>query len=266
MKLKFWIVSIIFTILISLFQKITGPTYPVRGKIDLNGKSVKYKFLRSCTVDSKDCVLKFYGNVDAYVLYKHYKVEEDYKRIDFKTEGDLSVTYLNTDEPKAGKIEYYVYYKTGDKYELLNKKSVVLRFKGFVPVYYLVPHILFMFLFFVFSCYLFLENIFAVPSKNILYLNYVFLILGGFVLGPVVQYYAFDAWWSGVPFGWDLTDNKTLIMLVVWTVALIKYLKKDKNYRKYINISFIVTVITFLIPHSVMGSEFDYSKVNNVKN
>ena len=36
------------------------------------------------------------------------------------------------------------------------------------------------------------------------------LLVGGFVLGPLMQWYGFGAWWTGVPFGWDLTDNKTL--------------------------------------------------------
>ena len=34
------------------------------------------------------------------------------------------------------------------------------------------------------------------------------LTVGGLLLGPIVQKYAFDAFWTGWPFGTDLTDNK----------------------------------------------------------
>ncbi len=37
------------------------------------------------------------------------------------------------------------------------------------------------------------------------------LLVGGMILGPVVQKYAFGVFWTGVPWGWDLTDNKTLV-------------------------------------------------------
>ena len=47
----------------------------------------------------------------------------------------------------------------------------------------------------------------------------VFLVAGGFVLGPIVQHQAFGAYWTGIPFGFDLTDNKVLIALVAWGVA-----------------------------------------------
>jgi len=31
-----------------------------------------------------------------------------------------------------------------------------------------------------------------------------------------VQHYAFGQLWTGVPFGWDLTDNKTLLAALAW--------------------------------------------------
>ena len=43
----------------------------------------------------------------------------------------------------------------------------------------------------------------------------------GLVLGPIVQKYAFGAYWTGWPFGEDLTDNKTLAMWLAWVVAVV---------------------------------------------
>ncbi len=42
------------------------------------------------------------------------------------------------------------------------------------------------------------------------------LVLGGFLLGPIVQKYAFGAFWTGWPFGEDLTDNKTAVAVLAW--------------------------------------------------
>ena len=49
--------------------------------------------------------------------------------------------------------------------------------------------------------------------------------LGGMLLGPFVQKYAFGEFWTGWPNGHDLTDNKTLIMWLVWAAALYVVMK-----------------------------------------
>jgi hypothetical protein len=91
-----------------------------------------------------------------------------------------------------------------------------------------------------------------------------FLAFGGFVLGPIVQYYAFDAWWTGWPLGTDLTDNKTAIALLAWIVVAIAQ-KKTKNPRAWALAASIITFAIFLIPHSVFGSELDYRSLDKQK-
>ena len=41
--------------------------------------------------------------------------------------------------------------------------------------------------------------------------DFATLGLGGMILGPIVQKYAFGAYWTGIPFGHDLTDAKNLV-------------------------------------------------------
>ncbi len=48
------------------------------------------------------------------------------------------------------------------------------------------------------------------------------------ILGPIVQKYAFGELWTGIPFGWDLTDNKTLIAFLFWILAVIMNRKKER--------------------------------------
>jgi hypothetical protein len=77
------------------------------------------------------------------------------------------------------------------------------------------------------------------------------------VLGPVVQLYAFGDLWTGIPFGWDLTDNKTLIALLFWVLAVIMNRKQERPF--YTALAAIVLLLIYSIPHSLFGSELDYN-------
>jgi hypothetical protein len=85
----------------------------------------------------------------------------------------------------------------------------------------------------------------------------ILLAVGGIILGPLVQKIAFGELWTGVPFGWDLTDNKTLIALTFWVLAVLVNLKKRRPL--FMALAAIILILVFSIPHSLFGSEFDYS-------
>ncbi len=104
----------------------------------------------------------------------------------------------------------------------------------------------------------------AVKAKKFMFVTLSFLLLGGFLFGPIVQKYAFGEFWTGVPFGYDLTDNKTLIALVGWMIAAVMFLKK-KNEKFWITFAAVLMLVIFLIPHSVLGSELDYQKIDKAK-
>jgi len=59
-----------------------------------------------------------------------------------------------------------------------------------------------------------------------------------------------------VPFGWDLTDNKTLIAFLFWLFAVIMNLKKERPL--YIVLASLILLLVYSIPHSLFGSELDY--------
>jgi len=86
-------------------------------------------------------------------------------------------------------------------------------------------------------------------------ITFVLLLLGGMILGPIVQKYAFGEFWTGVPFGWDLTDNKTLIAFIAWIIALI--VNRRKFHPGYIIAAALITLIIFSIPHSMFGSQLN---------
>ncbi|NIV15454.1 MAG: hypothetical protein GWN62_30620 [Aliifodinibius sp.] len=88
-------------------------------------------------------------------------------------------------------------------------------------------------------------------------LTLLLLGIGGLLLGPTVQYNAFGEWWAGIPFGWDLTDNKLLISFLVWLTAVLGNRKKERPYLAVI--AALLVIIVYAIPHSMLGSEFDYN-------
>jgi hypothetical protein len=69
------------------------------------------------------------------------------------------------------------------------------------------------------------------------------------VLGAVVQKYAFGVYWSGFPFGGDITDNKTLIALIALLIALL--FRKKTCFRYVATAAFAIMFVIFCIPHSI---------------
>jgi hypothetical protein len=154
---------------------------------------------------------------------------------------------------------YHVELVSGNQSVLLNDEPTVIRFKGDVPAWVLIPHILIMFTAMMMSTRTGLEAI-AKSKKTYAYslVTLVTLFIGGLILGPVVQKFAFDAYWTGWPFGGDLTDNKTLVAFIFWAIAAWR-LKKNPENRTWPIIAMFVLLAVYLIPHSMFGSSLDYS-------
>lgn len=177
-----------------------------------------------------------------------------------KLEAELPI------QPSAGKLEYNVMLQKGaENVRLPANSDVVIRFRDPVPMFIVVPHILIIFLAMLLSSRTGLE--YFIPEaklKKYTLWTVGLLFLGGFIFGPLMQYYAFGALWTGIPFGFDLTDNKTLVAMIAWLIVLWR-LNKSKNPKRLVLIGAIVMFLVYLIPHSVLGSELDYNKMDQNK-
>jgi hypothetical protein len=255
-----WIFSFIFTIGIAYYQRITGPTYPLTGKVEIAGQAVKYKLIRTHG-----------GNSDAEIIIKDVKMPLQglikYKRLG--TQDTLITKVMQRDganlkgilphQPPAGKLMYQVILMNGKEPVVLNEEPTVIRFKGDVPAWVLIPHILIMFIAMMMSTRTGLEAL-AKEGKTYKYalITLVTLFAGGMILGPVVQKYAFGEYWTGVPYGYDLTDNKTLIAFIFWAIAVWRLFRKPEN-RTWPVVAMVVLLLVYMIPHSMFGSTLDYS-------
>jgi len=259
---KFWIIvfALSITVVAAVYQRITGPTYAKRVKIEINGVKYKLKFPRSqAGSDSAEVVLPFKDeSLQAVLMFKRYKTDDKYTAVPFVRKGGNLVAKL-PGQPPAGKLEYFVEVDTpkGERIIIPGEKSIVIRFKGEVPSYILVLHVFFMFFAMFFANY---AGLLAILNREGYYkaavITFVLITIGGMILGPIVQKYAFGEYWAGVPFGWDLTDNKMLIAFIFWLIPI--FVKKDKIKKTAVILATLVTLIVFSIPHSMHGSELNY--------
>jgi hypothetical protein len=273
----YWFLAVVITISAAIYQRRTGPTYPKRTEVYVNDVTYKIKLVRSLGLDERPTVRIAIDdpNASATIFYKRFKTDEAYTSAPFTyrvipIESFIMNRIFGMDEmkgffasvpqqPPAGKLQYYVEItdQSGTK-TLFRENPVVIRFKGAVPGWALTPHIILMFFAMLLST---LAGLMAAGGRESQrkygLMTFVFLFAGGMILGPVVQYYAFGEFWTGVPFGWDLTDNKTLVAVVFWLLAV------AMNYRKqrplYTIIAAVVLLLIYSIPHSMFGSELDFA-------
>ncbi|HNW56879.1 MAG TPA: hypothetical protein PLR88_06780 [Bacteroidales bacterium] len=276
-KFILWSLAFVITVTAAVYQRKTGPTNPKQTDVTLNDTVYKLKLVRSLSLDERPEVkLKIYDTtIKATLYYKRFKTNDEYKTVEF----DYKVYPVNSpmmnkifkiyeekgffaevpQQPEAGKLQYYLEITDSEGTRSFFKESpVVIRFKGGVPSAILVPHILIMFLAMFFSTAAGLMSLVKDPSyKKYSVWTVVLFFAGAMVFGPLVQYYAFGEFWTGIPFGWDLTDNKSLIALLFWILAIVMNRKKERPF--YIILAAVILLMVYSIPHSLFGSELNYS-------
>lgn len=264
-----WLVAVILMVIAAVFQRTTGPTYPTRGSFAVGGQQFPYRLIRSAeTTDPARLVLPDPGLSDfsASLHYRRFKTDDTLSTMPFAKEGDEWAAYLPI-QPAAGKMEYYVTLSADGAAQRIpvGDDSVVLRYKDPVPLEVLLPHVLIMFFSMLFGLRAGLGALFAPTGmRRFVTWSLIGMTVGGMILGPIVQNFAFGAYWTGFPFGGDLTDNKTLIMWLCWLVAAIvvrQGSRASQSVKRLVVVaSALVMIGVYLIPHSLRGSELDYSE------
>jgi hypothetical protein len=262
-KFLLWFLAFVITAGSAVYQRMTGPTYELSGMVELDGREIKYDLPRTHEIGD-DCLIRIETDLDSVtgvLLYKRHNTADRWAPVPMaKAEGALS-GILPT-QPAAGKLDYTITLTgTSGSVTIPQAEAVVIRFKGAVPLWVLLPHVLIMFLAMLFSTRAGIEALLpkGKPRKLVIWTTGL-VIAGGMILGPLVQKFAFGEYWTGFPFGTDLTDNKTLIALIAWVIALIAG-RKGKSARGWIIAASIIMLAVYLVPHSLLGSELDYSQM-----
>ncbi len=257
-----WALAVVITLGTLVWQRTTGPTYPARGGVKLAGQTITMTLARSNSTASAQPVRVTVTDpaVSGEVVWRRYPTSEPWQVLELKRDGGELQAMLPR-QPAAGKLEYQVRLRVGAEQAVFPERPAVTRFRGDPPTAVLIPHILAMFLGMLFATRAGIEAL--SPRGDLRRLAWTTLglfLLGGFVLGPLVQHYAFGQWWTGIPFGWDLTDNKTLVAALAWVFALWR-LRGGRPARGATVAATLATLVVFAIPHSAWGSQIDWTKV-----
>ncbi len=254
-KIWFWIIAVLITSLTALFQKLTGPTYPVREKVKIEDSWLACRLERSheSTSDYQLEIKAQERKVSGYLLWKRFKTDEPWVKIPLARKDELLLGSLPA-QPPAQKLEYKVILTSQEKeISVSGEKPVVIRFKGHVPLALLTLHIIVIFAAMLFSTRAGIEALDPKGNPRKLSLwTFILLIFGGIVFGSIVQKLSLGQFWTGIPFGYDLTDNKTLIALIGWIVAVFAG-RGGRKARWWVFAASVLLLVVFLIPHSLLA-------------
>lgn len=257
-KTLFWFIAFLITAGASVYQRLTGPTYPIDVEIEGAGQTYSFELPRSHGGET-DCPveLSLPESYSGAVVYRRFPTNEPWDTIEFHRVDENLIAFL-PHQPPAGKLEYHLVIRENDReVDLGLEENTVVRFKGEVPVWALMPHVFFMFLAMLWSNATGIQAAVKIDSyKRNALITVILFVIGGLILGPIVQKYAFGAYWTGWPFGEDLTDNKVLASVIIWIAALLLNRKKDRPWMVIVAALFLFAI--YMIPHSVRGSELDY--------
>ncbi|HSG81601.1 MAG TPA: hypothetical protein VLC48_05090, partial [Gemmatimonadota bacterium] len=231
-----WVVAAVLMVATAYYQRKTGPSYPVRGSFQLASQEYRYSLPRNALTTSAATVgVPGPGGVEGGALhYRRYRTDDEFETAPLRGRDGELVGELPA-QPPAGKLEYLVTLDTPEGELLLpsSGETVIIRFKDPVPLYYLIPHIAMMFVAMLIGVRAGLAGIFGSGKmRQLAWISLAVMTVGGLILGPIAQYYAFGAFWTGFPVDYDLTDNKVLIMWLVWVLACATIvLAKKRNER-----------------------------------
>jgi hypothetical protein len=266
-----WIVAVALMLGTAYYQRRTGPSYPLRGSFEVAGESYRYSLIRNAvtTGDARVTIPEPRVPVLGELRYRRFRTDDEFTAVPLHA-ADGQLVGLIPSQPAAGKLEYYVHLEgPGGAIRLpdATEGNAVIRFKDPVPLYVLLPHIVLMFLSMVLGLRTGLAALFApVQMRRLAWITLGGMTVGGLILGPIAQKYAFGAFWTGFPYGYDLTDNKVLIMWLVWVVACaalgFKPRGRERLARAVTALAAAVVVIVYAIPHSAQGSELDWEEVD----
>ncbi len=280
-----WTLAVVLMLSAAVYQRLTGPTNPMRGSLVVDGAPQRYRLLRSeeSVRDARIAVPAPSAEATGRLIWRRYPTSEEYRTLEMvletTEEGRRELAAYLPAQPAAGKLEYrlevdapegLIRIPSGEQEH--GEATIVMRYKDPVPLPILLSHIAFMFFGVLIGMRAALSALFAPRGMHThAWTTLALLTVGGMIFGPIVQKHAFGALWTGFPWGYDLTDNKTLIMWVVWIGAcgMLGWKRREGRppwrARLAVLAAAVVMTVVYLIPHSLRGSELDYSAVESGK-
>lgn len=296
--ISLWVLATVLMLAAGSYQERTGPTYPHDGTLRVNGADRDYSLPRTQTTgkELRIAVPDPGPGATGAVVWRRYPTDDPFTTTPLQAatseKGEAELTAGLPSQPPAGKLEYRVELNTpggvvripSEAEAQAGEGMIVARYKDAVPIPLLIAHIACMFFALLLGIRVALAALFQ-PSGigRLPWISLGLMSVGGLLLGPFVQKYAFGAYWTGFPWGYDLTDNKTLLMWLAWAAACVVLWRGRRGTgatgtaggtgpsgvsgvsRAALVVAALVMTGVYLIPHSFRGSQLDYSQVDQGK-
>jgi hypothetical protein len=254
-----WVAALAIMLAAAAWQRRSGPSHPKRGEAVIAGQNVSYGFhRRGISGEPFRVSIPAPSEVTGNVRWRRYPSEEPFGTLTMVRDDGGLFALLPT-QPPAGKLEYSLVLVGPDGFTRLPEDGpVVMRFRGHVPLAVLVPHVTIVFLSMLVGIRAALGALWARPETFALSkATLAGVTVGGMILGPIVQKFAFDAFWTGWPLGRDLTDNKTVVLWLAWVVAILAVRAAkdvtDRFARTLVVAAAVVMIVVYLVPQSLRG-------------
>lgn len=276
MGMLLWVVAVVAMLAAATYQRRTGPTYPFRGALVVADDTTSFALIRSeeTVRDARVVVPVPAGaDVEGTLVFRRFPTDDPFSPVPMERSGDSLVAALPA-QPSAGKLEYRLEIRAGADTAAIpgdygDDETVIIRFKDPVPLGVLIPHVAFMFFAILVGVRAGLGAVVGrADVRRYAWVALGLMTVGGMILGPIVQKFAFGEFWTGWPNGYDLTDNKTLIMWLVWVVACAvlgtarKGRAREQIGRGVVVMATLVMLAVYLVPHSFRGSQLDYDQID----
>lgn len=81
-----WILAFVITAVTAVYQRVTGPTYPISNKIEIDNKMIAYKFARSHggTTNHEVKIEANDNSIIGELYFKRYKTADDWQKLEMK--------------------------------------------------------------------------------------------------------------------------------------------------------------------------------------
>jgi len=252
-----WVVAFVITLLMSAWQRVSGPTFPIYGRAAIGASPFAYKLERT-HAGAGDHVVQVpqRPGMTGQLEWREHPATASAAR----AWTTVPMTPLSSrpvlaaaipHHGPAQKVDYRVTLRGDGVMTTLPASGIVtLRFRSDVPAWILIPHIIAMMGALLLSVRVALECFRGEPKLKFLTLRTLSaLFVGGFPLGCAVSGYAFGQPWGGFPLGNDATDNKTLLAFAGWLLASVAVYRL-KNPRAFVVGAAVLTFLVYMVPHS----------------
>ena len=281
--MKFWkiLIAILFTVLLLGYARRTTMVRSMHKVVEQSGISIDHHTVPKQMGDEIPVISATVKGTSQVNLVYRIGQEGEFLRVPMNpVPGEPNVFVLTLPHyPKAINAWYYIETSrmTADgevKVTLPDKdsgafKPIMLRYEGRVPAYIILPHVLCNFGAIFFAALTLFSAIDVRKGKRSLketikfpLTTFTLLFLGFLPFGIAMNWYAFGATWQAFPFGKDVTDNKSQIIMLFWLATLIlvkgtlggrseeRNLVSNRGYFNMVIITVLVTIAMYAIPHS----------------